>query len=217
MIILLKTKYLLRERIKNKLSFINKVYLKVLWFKKTHSFIWAHKPLCEKFSEDVIKIKKIHLCRSCFFTYSGMLTTGFTTLFLPSIYLEFCNYVLFTLVAFTLPLSYPTLYKRLPRKLRDIIRLMLGSMISLTVYALIKGDILLALGIFLLSCIFWRVYFTQRSKRKLNICHACGAYAEHQVCPGFEQQAELIREYEKEATNYLIKTGYVPKILKKFR
>lgn len=214
MIISLKTRYLLRDRIKHKLSFVNKIYLKILWLKKTYSFIWAHKPLCEKFNEDVIKIKKIHLCRSCFFTYSGLLTTGFAILFLPSIYLEFYNYALLVLVAFTLPLSYPTLYKRLPRKCRDILRFMIGCIIPLTVYALIKGDILLTLGIFLISGIFWKIYFKQRLKRKLNICNACDHYTDHQVCPGFEQQAKLIRAYEEDATNYLIKTGYVPKVLK---
>jgi hypothetical protein len=71
-----------------------------------------------------------------------------------------------------------------------------------------------ALAVILPSAIAWKIYYQQRHKRKLQLCYACHEYSDSEVCSGFRLQTKLVGEYQAEATEYLLSTGYIPDILK---
>ena len=189
-----------------------RLHLKILWLRKTASFYWAHKPLCAAYSADVLTIGPIRLCRSCFLTYAGVLLNLLAVIVSPGQFAEYGHILLAALAAITLPLSSPGLYTRLPRGLRDICRFLLGLLIVQTIQALLNGHAMLSLAVMLPSLALWRVYFRQRSARKIRRCQACDEYADGRVCSGFARQMVLLREYEEEATEYLLGTGYVPRL-----
>lgn len=214
MTILSITRSSLKDPKISKLSLHSRIHLKALWLKHTYSFIWAHKPLCQRYREDVFQIKNIYLCRSCFFAYTGIFTGSIAPLLLPQGYLEYCNQFILILVIITLPLSYPAIYKKLSRVIRDCVRFCLGTLMPLVMYSIFKGHLLMPLFVVLLSIIVWKIYYRQRSKRKIQLCESCNEYNAHGICPGFTHQAQLIKAYEEEATEYIVKSGYIPKILR---
>jgi len=191
-----------------------RIYLKFLWFKKTYPFNWAHKPLCAHYEEDLLKIQNMHICRSCFFAYSGITANIMFLIIFRDFFIEYGGIVISSLLSFTLPLSQPIIYKKIPRKFRDLIRFFMGALIVQIVFALLTGQLILPLIAICLSYISWKIYFKQRAIRKIDLCHACPEYSEDKVCSGYKAQQSLIREYEEEATEYILSTGYIPKILK---
>ncbi|MCP4113548.1 MAG: hypothetical protein GY749_49825 [Desulfobacteraceae bacterium] len=55
-----------------------------------------------------------------------------------------------------------------------------------------------------------------RSRRiiKLKACDQCPEFGRQDICAGFRLQAEKIRLYENEATDFLLDSGYFPDITK---
>ncbi|MCP4346660.1 MAG: hypothetical protein GY795_14180 [Desulfobacterales bacterium] len=49
---------------------------------------------------------------------------------------------------------------------------------------------------------------------KLKACDRCPEFGRQDICPGFRFQAEKIRLYENEATDFLLDSGYFPDITK---
>ena len=196
------------------MSVTGRLFLKALWLKKTHSFYWAHKPLCQRYEEDVIRINDIHLCRSCCFVYLGVILSSLFLVFGGSFPTGYGTILLLASLAITLLLSHPRIYKRLPRKLRDGCRFAVGAILVATLNALFHGQLMPSLAVILPVCIVWKIYYKQRSKRKLQLCYACNEYSESRVCSGYRLQTKLVGEYQAEATEYLLSTGYVPDILK---
>jgi len=190
-----------------------RIYLKFLWLKKAYSFNWAHKPLCAQYEEDLLKIKNMRICRSCFFAYSGMTINLLFLIIFREFFIESGGIVISGLLSCTLPLSQPKIYKKIPRKFRDLIRFLLGALIVQTVFALLTGQLILPLVAICLCYISWKIYFKQRAIRKIDQCHSCPEYSEQTVCSGYRAQQSLIREYEEEATEYILSTGYTTKIL----
>ena len=46
------------------MSVATKAYMKWLWLRHSWTFNWAHKPLCERYARDVLRIGRFHVCRS---------------------------------------------------------------------------------------------------------------------------------------------------------
>ena len=195
------------------MNIITKAYLKWLWLSKTYSFRWAHKPLCTHFKKDTISFGGIFLCRSCLFTYLGIITTAILTI----CFSESPNSIsklLVALLLITLPLSHPSIYKNNPRPIRDILRFNLGVIISFSLLLLIyHHEFFLPLSVVGISLIFWRFYYQKRSIRKIQFCEKCSEYRKESICSGYKFQVTLIREYEEKATEHMYKTTYIPKIL----
>ncbi len=196
------------------MSLYNKAYLKWLWLSKTYSFLFAHKPLCSHFKQDTISIRGIHLCRSCFFAYFGILAG----LFLPvdvDMSAQHISVILSVLLFATLPFSHPAIYKKIPRLLRDLLRFNLGVIISFSLLLPIyyHQEFLLSAVTIGISLIFGKFYYKRRSIRKIQLCKNCSEYQTGSICSGYQMQATLIREYEEKATEFKYKTGYIPKIL----
>ncbi len=211
------------------LNLIRRLYLKALWLRKTYPFLWAHKPLCEKYREDVIAIQGISLCRSCLFVYLGI-TAGVLFYLIAACFYKaysagnlvgmeryftaFLYPLLAALSCLVMLFSSPYFYKKMPRKIRDLLRFFLGFLIPSFLSLLLFGKILFPLLFLLIFFLCFRVYSRKRVKRKLRICFDCTEYSEEHICSGYILQSELIREYEEEATEYLLRCGYLPDCLK---
>ena len=147
------------------MSVTGRLFLKALWLKKTHSFYWAHKPLCEKYKEDLLRIKNIHVCRSCCFVYLGVILSSLFLVFAGSFPTGYGAILLPASLSVTLLLSHPRIYKRLARKLRDGCRFAVGVILVAALNALFHGQILPALAVIFPSAIAWKIYYQQRGKR----------------------------------------------------
>lgn len=184
------------------------IRLKLLWFKKSYSFRWAHKPLCDRYKNDVFHFGKMKICRSCFLLYAGLILSLLQLFFLQPV--TSMMYVVSGLAVVTLVMSYPKWYKKLPRNLRDVLRFSVGwSMGSFAVLSFIF-DPLIGLVAFPVFYVFWKVYLAQRKSRKIGECDNCKEVEAGGVCSGFATQAEICREYEEEATGIIMSGNYVP-------
>lgn len=193
---------------------VQRIYLKALWLKKCYSFNWAHKPLCENYRDDVLRVGHIYICRSCSCAYLGVGVALLLVFFFSQLFYDYNMQIAGTLLLTTLPFSHPFIYKKLGRRIRDLLRLFLGVLLVVWAHLLFTGNLLFAFGFFVLLLLFWRSYYKKRAKRKLDDCFACAEYSKEQICSGYRLQAECIREYEELATDYLLQTGHRPDVLK---
>lgn len=188
-------------------NLIFNIRLKWKWFRHTHTFNWAHKPLCERFQSGVLRIGNLHVCRSCLFAYSGVLIGIIAALVNPTLIgnmkLIWLLLVLTPVIAF----SYPRLYKRMPRFIQDMLRLIMGVLIGFIPFLLIHSNFLCGITCIVVMAMFWRIYFHQRKLRKLQACDGCPELNLPEICSGFQQQSEAIRLYEIESTEFLYRTG----------
>ncbi|MCP4702461.1 MAG: hypothetical protein GY862_37220 [Gammaproteobacteria bacterium] len=192
------------------------IVLKWLWISAAYPFFLAHKPLCSRFKEDVIRLGSLYLCRSCLSVYTGIAGGLAATLVFPEIMLAPVGRHLFIGLCLTvLPLSYPPWYKKWPRLLRDGLRFMLGLAIISGILRVFQGDFLPALIGFGVSLLLWKIYSQKRRRQKLHACNNCPDSGG--ICPGFKFQANLIRQYEQRATDFLSESGYVPEKVKELR
>lgn len=189
---------------------IRRITLKKLWLKHSYTFNWSHKPLCNRFKKGVIKINNVYICRSCTAAYSGLFLSLIILKLISGIRVEFISIFYIILFSLTVSFSSPPLYKKLPRIICDFLRFFMGTLITLSGYLIWKKDFLTGVTGIALLFIFWVFYFTQRKKRKSRVCNNCNEYGKDRVCTGFNKQAQYIRSYEEEATDYLLKTGYIP-------
>lgn len=181
--------------------------LKWMWLRHTHTFNWAHKPLCERYKSGVLRIGKLYVCRSCLFAYSGILIGIIAALVYPT---HIANWELTWLLCVLVPVvvsSYPRLYKKLPRFSQDILRFVLGGIIGIMPFLLIHRNFISGITCVLVLGVFWRIYFHQRKIRKLHACDGCPELDLPEICSGFQHQTGAVRLYEIEATELLYRTG----------
>lgn len=178
--------------------------LRLAWlkFKLFYPFQHAHKPLCDRFSEDVIKMRGVYLCRSCALVYTG-LTMGIglaTTSALPRNHS--LNILLFTAL---LVGSHSRFYKRWSRRIRDGLRFLLGFCISLGFTLSLKTELI---GLCGLSAMFglWLWMRRDRAQRKLHDCAGCPELTQEGICSGFQLQAQAARLYEERASQVISET-----------
>lgn len=184
-----------------------------LWLRYAYPFHWAHKPLCERFHRDVLRIGGVHLCRSCTMAYLG-LAGGAVLCALSWQSLDQIGAALFiTLATLTIFLSLPTWYRRWPRPMRDILRLAMGVTIALCAYLLLSGQLLVGLLGALTLATFWKAYLVLRRSSRLNACSGCPELRDNAICSGFALQAERARCYEVAATERIVGSGYRPPAL----
>lgn len=183
------------------------IRLKYIWMRHTHAFNWAHKPLCDRFMPGVLRIGKIHVCRSCLFAYSGILIGFIAALVYPTLIAAMkLTWLMFTLAP-VIVLSYPSLYKRLSRFIRDVLRLATGVMISFIPFFLIHRNFLCGITCVVVMAVFWWIYFHQRKRRKMHACDGCPELGLPEICSGFQKQAAAVRLYEIEATDFIYNSG----------
>ena len=197
------------------MSIIQSIYLKFLWLKKTYPFHWAHKPLCATYREDLLTIQSLYICRSCFFGYLGIMTGLLFSIVPHPFHLKQSAILAAITWLVILVVSLPKFYKKFSRQLRDLIRFSTGFTLVQIVFMFLHGQFILPLICCAVSSIVWTIYYKQRARRKINLCHSCQEYSHENVCSGYKKQQLMIRSYEEEATAYILRTGYIPEILKK--
>lgn len=107
-------------------------------------------------------------------------------------------------------LSFPHLYKKLPRFVRDILRLFMGFLFPFAIYITLAVNIWLGALSLAALFLFWLFYLKLRKKRKLQACDHCDELKAGSICSGFTMQAECSRAYEKQATRIVMNSGYIP-------
>ena len=188
-------------------NLIFNIHLKWMWLRHTHTFNWAHKPLCERYKSGVLRIGKLYVCRSCLFAYSGILIGIIAALVYPTHIADLeLTRLLFVLVPVVVS-SYPRLYKKLPRFSQDILRFVMGGIIGIIPFLLIHRNFISGMTCVFVMGVFWRIYFHQRKIRKLHACDSCPELDLPEICSGFQHQSEAVRLYEIEATELLYRTG----------
>jgi uncharacterized membrane protein len=185
------------------------VRLWLLWIRHAYRFRWAHRPLCSRFSDGVLRIGQVHLCRSCVCAYGGIVVGALACLFLNAVR-ESAVPLLVCLMIPTLAFSMPQLYRRCSRRVRDLLRFSMGCCIALCLCVMLMGKLIvsaLCAGILL---VFWRIYFVMRRNRRAQACNACPELGG--ICTGCRIQADAVRAYEAEATSLLLASGKKPNV-----
>ena len=183
--------------------------LKWLWLASTISFRWAHKPLCDRFAHDVLRVGDVAICRSCTCLYAGFVSGMVACRFLPEkngMVLLACGVALLLAVA----LSCPKWYGSWSRRFRDVLRFGCGWLA--TICAILSFQQHLALGGLLLMtlwmCRHW--YLQLRGARKQVACQGCPEFGTGEICSGFTHQARRLRKYEELATRMLYEQVALP-------
>ncbi len=186
---------------------------KLLWLRHCWWFAWAHKPLCRYFHEDVLRIGKLYLCRSCTAAYGAGLVIALALWFFKfkPTYIAVIYAIFFPIA---LILSWPTTYKRLPRVSRDILRAVLGAAIPITAYMFFWGSKALAMAGIGCFALFWQAANQKRHQHKMKICECCPEMSSHRACPGYQQQLISIRRFQDEAMLARMRFGEWPPQIK---
>lgn len=165
------------------------------WLRHTYPFQLAHGPLCERYEADSVRVGHVHLCRSCLALYVA-LAGVVAALFVWS---PGANGVLIALAvtaAVVFPLSWPPLYRRFPRILRDALRGGAGVFGAITLFALLMGYWLPTMIGVVVGAGGLLVYSRVRRRQRAHMCDGCPELGAGGVCSGYAVQAQHIRRYE---------------------
>ncbi|MDD4294613.1 MAG: hypothetical protein PHP69_03760 [Candidatus Omnitrophica bacterium] len=159
--------------------------------------LFAHKPLCVRFKKDVFKFGKIYFCRSCFFLYLGLCLCLLVNIFFKYLFYLSAYSFFFILMCFIVVfLSYPPLYKRLNRIIKDFLRFSLGGIVGNLMTLLFYGEYVY----FALFClVFWLIkhfYSAVRAGMKLNACDGCPELYRKGICSGYSPKVACMKKYE---------------------
>ncbi|MCB1218649.1 hypothetical protein KDL44_14795 [bacterium] len=179
-------------------------------WKHSLAFRFAHRPLCPRYRADLLRVRGIWLCRSCCLLWLGIVSGNLIWLLpLPQPSVSYAGGYMAVLATVAI-LSFPAIYRPLPRLLRDLLRFSAGLLIAATPFVAIRLS--LATGIIgaVLILLFRQYYLRSALRRRQRVCTDCPAGVEQPVCDGFSQQVEGLRRYEEEATEFLYTRGYVP-------
>ncbi|MBN2477215.1 MAG: hypothetical protein JXB62_21585 [Pirellulales bacterium] len=187
------------------------LFWKGLWLRHVWPFYWAHKPLCGRFRQDVLRVGGVYLCRSCTLAYAGLGLGLLLGVVMRDVLREAGAAPFVGFTAVTLAFSFPAWYKGWARPVRDVLRAMMGLTIAWCGCLLLVGQIATGLIGAVVLAVFWKGYLTVRRRRLIGACHGCAALDRDEICPGFALQAEAIRRYEQAATERILADGYVPR------
>lgn len=175
------------------------VKLWFLWLRHSYKFRWAHRPLCSHFSEGIIRIGNVRLCRSCVCAYCGIISCAMSCLIFSAMR-ELAASLLIGVMVPTIGFSMPPLYKRCSRLVRDLLRFCMGCCCSLCFFVMLIGNILTFVICASVLLLFWRIYFIIRRQRRIKACNNCVEFRQEKICTGCQLQADTIRAYETQAT-----------------
>lgn len=182
---------------------------KVLWWRHAWFFHWAHKPLCSTYSEEVLRVGKLFLCRSCALLWAGaVLSTVVLLVANPALPAHLWGLALaFTIAAVG---SFPSFHSRWPRRIRDLLRITAGIALGFALALLLLGQLKAALGTALLIGATYSVYVKLRRDKRLSRCTTCPETGAG-ICSGYSLQAKAIREWEESVVTRVMVGGFEPK------
>ncbi len=185
-----------------------KLQTKLLWLRHAWTFNWAHKPLCDRFKAGVLKIGPVHVCRSCTCLYAGVMLGGIALLLTAPAGSTWLVAGFLAALLLVVAGSLPRIYRRLHRRLCDLLRFGAGALFPLAMYVGVVANPALGIAGLLGIYAFWRIYFAKRAVRKLHECDDCPELANSEICSGFREQASSVRAFEREATDLLYRKGH---------
>jgi hypothetical protein len=167
--------------------------LRWTWLRLSHRFRWAHRPLCDRFSADLIAVFGTHLCRSCVCVYLGALLSAGA--WLAGWPLRDAAPALGLLTGAVAAASALPRYKRLPRPVRDLLRLSTGALgvAGLLLAGQGRAAGFAILGVFALAYLALR---RPRQARRAAACDGCPELGRGRVCSGFTLQADASRRLD---------------------
>jgi hypothetical protein len=155
---------------------------------------WAHHPLCARHANETWRLGPLHLCRGCISLASGLLGAALVVAFVGG---SWCLSALAALAPPLLILSWPPRYRRLPRPLRDILRIGAGALLVLAFWTTWQFP-LQAWPVLPLLFALWRVYAHRRARLQARACDGCPEFGAGGVCSGYALHAARMRAYEAE-------------------
>lgn len=154
---------------------------------------WAHHPLCSRHRHETWKLGRLYLCRGCASLGAGLF--GASAL-VWTVGWAWCGWALALLGPLVLWLSWPPWYARLPRLLRDGLRVGLGvAMVATT--AVIAANPLTAWPLLpaVLGCWWW--FRRTRTRVQARRCDGCPELGTG-ICSGFRLHAGISRTLSAE-------------------
>ncbi len=167
---------------------------KSLWWKHSWWFQLAHGPLCDRYRHNTFKIGSFYLCRSCTLLYpASIITLGATFWFQPELVpILIAAYSLLPILLFA---SYPWIYRKIPRLIRDAIRIGTGIFSGFLFSLLLTSWFWLSLATFAGLFVVFKFFQAKRKHVKQTECNGCPELGGNAVCSGYQQQADSIRNY----------------------
>lgn len=179
------------------------ILYKILFIKYFYKFIFLHKPLCERYKDNTLKIFGIYFCRSCLILYTGfILSLIFCILTIKTVKIDNYFYLGLTGLILTFGMSYPPVYSKLKRISKDFIRLYDG--IFLAALFVVCFKIHWELGFLaLFAFVFIRnLYNIKRNGNK--VCKDCPDLTNDRTCTGYIQQKEALLKLDEEYSNIMM-------------
>ncbi len=165
------------------------------WLRYTYPFQLAHGPLCRRFREDVVRLGRLHVCRSCLALY-GTLIVALPVVLLWAPGEQTLGWALGAVATSVAAFSRPPRYKRLPRPARDVVRAGAGVWIALAAAALLSGFWLVGVVGLTSALVSFLVFSRVRRRHRTHACDGCPELGRRGVCSGFRRQAVHVRAYE---------------------
>lgn len=177
------------------------ILYKFFYLKYYFPFMFAHKPLCQKYEKDTIFLfNKIYFCRSCFCLYLGSIAgLLFGLFFIPNIFKYYV--MLFLLTGLTILFSHPSIYKIFTRRMRDLMRFLAGFLGISTITVLAKIN-LVYLTVFVLILISVKHFYNKKRSGKY-ICSGCNELNGNRACSGYRKQTDALLKLEENFSKYL--------------
>lgn len=152
---------------------------------------WAHHPLCARHRHETWRIGRLHLCRGC----SSLLGGSIVALPLLSVAPPQASAACLLLLAPVLLLSWPPLYRRLPRSIRDVLRFSTGALVVAAAWCTCLYPTR-AWPLLPLLFVTWRLFVRARARVMARRCDGCPELGAGRVCSGYVLQAQCQRALE---------------------
>ena len=169
--------------------------------------MFLHKPLCERYRENTLKIFGIYICRSCLLLYSAFILT--LMLIIPKIKtIQVDKYFVLWICGcmLTLIMSYPPLYSKFRRLAKDFIRFYDGIFLASLFVVCFKINIYAGIASLLAFIVIRNIYNKRRTGDR--ICKGCEHLNDNTTCLGYREQKEALLKIEEEYSNIRMKQTF---------
>lgn len=181
------------------------------WWRHAWPYRWAHKPLCERFTHDVVRLGRLNLCRGCLALWSGVLGAG-ALAFAGIPTAKTAALILTILLPTVAILSHPSLHARWPRPVRDLLRASAGAAVPLALQALARGRPIEGLAAIGALGGVVALHRMRRAPQRAAMCDGCPELDRPGICSGYRLQARATTAHERRMEENLIASGYVPQL-----
>ena len=149
---------------------------------------FAHHPLCARHRHETWRIGRLYLCRGCASLAAGLVAGTSAVLAAGGAWTAVASAVLLPVVL--LP-SWPAWYRRLPRPLRDALRMALGFLVASGSHAVFVAPAMLWPCIPLAGTAWW-LFRRQRARVNARRCDGCPELGRG-VCSGYAAHTHAMR------------------------